>query len=211
MQARESLMDCGRDLAERGLVWGHSGNISIKTEPNRFITSAGGTDLGHLQVEDLILCQIDRDSSEGTRRPSIETELHRRIYKDCRDAKAVIHSQPFYSTLVACTDMDIRTDCLPESMAHLGQVERVSYHHAGSKKLANATSVAARSSRILILNNHGTVCWGSSLNECLLMTEALEFLCQLLVTARNAGLSLNYLGKSVMEDFIKYLASTREK
>jgi L-fuculose-phosphate aldolase len=106
--------------------------------------------------------------------------------------------------------MDIRTDCLPESMAYLGQVERVSYHHAGSKKLADATSVAARSSQVLILDNHGTVCWGSSLNECLLMTEALEFLCRLLVTARNAGLSLNYLGKSVMEDFIKYLESTRE-
>ncbi len=209
MRARESLINCGRYLAERGLVWGRSGNISIKTEPNAFITSAGGTDLGRLQDEDLILCQIDCDSSEGTRRPSMETGLHRSIYNNCRDAKAVIHSQPFYSTLVACTDMDIRTDCLPEAMAYLGQVARVSYHHAGSQELAVATSAAARSSRVLILNNHGTVCWGSSLNECLLMTEALEFLCRLLVIARNSGLGLNYLGKSVMEDFIKYLKSTK--
>ncbi len=205
MQPREDLINCGRRLVERRLVWGHSGNISIKTGPNGFLISAGGTDLGLLKEEDLVLCQIAQDVWEGAKQPSMETGLHRGIYRAREDAKAVIHSQPFYSTLVACSDIDIRTDCLPEAMAYLGTVERVAYHHAGSRELAEVTAISARSSRVLILNSHGVVCWGSSLNECLLMTEALEFLCRLLVISSTAGIGLNYLGKDVMEDFLRHL------
>jgi ribulose-5-phosphate 4-epimerase/fuculose-1-phosphate aldolase len=205
MQPREDLISCGRNLVERRLVWGHSGNISIKTGPNAFLISAGGTDLGLLKEEDLVLCQMDRDTWQGSKHPSMETGLHQGIYRAREDAKAVIHSQPFYSTLIACSDIDIRTDCLPEAMAYLVKVERVVYHHAGSRKLAEATASASRSSRTLILNNHGVVCWGSSLSECLLMTETLEFLCRLLVTSRTTSIGLNYLGKDVMEDFLRHL------
>ena len=140
----------------------------------------------------------------------METGLHRAIYRNCPDAKAVIHAQPFYSTLVACTDLAIRTDCLPEAMAYLGVVGRVPYHHAGSLKLAEETSKSVRSRRIVFLNNHGVVCWGSSLNECVMMTETLEFLCRLVITAKSAEVNLKYLGKGVMDDFIKDLASRRE-
>jgi len=207
MQAREDLIDCGRHLVELGLVWGHSGNISLKTEPNGFIISATGTNLGHLGDEDLVLCRIDRDAWEGSRRPSMETGLHRGIYHACKDAGAVIHSQPFYSTLAACSGLDIRTDCLPEAMAYLGQVERVPYHHAGSSQLAETVAAKAQSSRVLLLNNHGVVCWGSSLDECLLLTETLELLCRLLITSRAAGIPINYLGRETTEDFIRHLKS----
>jgi len=201
------LINCGRRLVERELVWGHSGNISLKTEPNGFIISATGTNLGRLEDGDLILCRIDRDAWEGSRRPSMETGLHRGIYHTCKDAGAVIHSQPFYSTLAACSDLDIRTDCLPEAMAYLGKIEIVPYHHAGSTQLAEAVAAKAQSSRALLLSNHGVVCWGSSLEECQLLTETLELLCRLLITSRAAGIPINYLGPEMTDDFLRHLKS----
>ncbi len=207
MSAQDELIDCGRALAEQQLVWGHSGNISLKTGPNSFLISASGTDLGLLQAEYIVGCQIDSYAFEGGRRPSMETGLHRGIDRSCSEAGAVIHSQPFYSTLVACSDMEIRTDCLPEAMAYLERVERVPYHHAGSKELAEATADAARAARVLILNSHGVVCWSSSLDEALLLTGTLEFLCRLLVTSHRSGIELNYLGTETIEDFRKHLKS----
>lgn len=207
--AQESLKKCGRFLIERGLVWGHSGNISIKIEPDAFLISAGGTDLGQLHDEDLILCQIEKDSWQGVREPSMETGLHRGIYRACADATSVIHSQPFYSTLVTCSSIDIHTDCLPEAMAYLGEVARVPYHHAGSRELAKATSEMASSSRSLLLENHGVVCWGTSLDEAQLMTEALEFLCRLMVVSHTASIDLNYLGHNTMRDFIQHLQNIK--
>lgn len=205
MQVREDLKRCGRLMLERRLIWGRSGNISAKVEPNAFLISAAGSDLGFLRDEDLVLCRIDEDTWQGAKRPSIERRLHQGIYRACEHAVAIVHSQPFYSTLVACSDMAIRTDLFPEAMAYLGKVERVPYYHAGSHELAEATAAKAHISRILLLENHGVVCWGSSPDEVLLKTEALEFLCRLLVVSCASGIGLNYLGKDVMEDFVQHL------
>ena len=205
MKRPEDLKKYGRTLIEKGLTWGQSGNISAKVEENLFVISAGGTDLGALRDEDLIHCKIDCAEWKGLNPPSMETGFHRGIYRTCEDAGVVIHSQPFYSTLVACSDMEIRTDFLPEAMAYLDRIERVPYHHAGSRELAEAITARASTAQVLILNNHGIVCWGSSLNEALLLTQTLEFCCRLLVTSRNNSISFNYLGQDVAENFHHHL------
>jgi L-fuculose-phosphate aldolase len=90
-------------------------------------------------------------------------------------------------------------------MAYLRSVERVPYYHAGSHDLAEATAAKAQASQALLLGNHGVVCWGSSLDATLLRTETLEFLCRLVVASYANGISLNYLGDDVMEDFGQHL------
>ena len=208
METREDLRRCGRTLCERGLVWGRSGNISARAESNRFFISAAGANLGALRDEDLVVCRTDSDSWEGDRRPSIETNMHRGIYQACEQAQAVIHSQPFYSTLVACSDLAVRTDLFPEAMAYLGEVGRVPYHHAGSLELAEAAAQKAPSCRVMLLENHGVLCWGSSLDGVLLRTETLEFLCRLLAVSQAGGVAMNFLGDAVVDDFTRYLRGT---
>ena len=205
MDLRQDLKRCGCMLLERRLVWGHSGNISAKTEPNAFLITAAGAELGALHDEDLVLCQIDKDSWEGAKHPSIERGLHQGIYRACKRAAAIVHSQPFYSTLVACSEIAVRTDLFPEAMAYIGRVQRVPYYHAGSHKLAEATADKAQASQVLLLENHGVVSWGSSLDATMLRTETLEFLCRLLVVSYANGISLNLLGDDVMEDFGQHL------
>ncbi|MFC1951158.1 class II aldolase/adducin family protein [Chloroflexota bacterium] len=195
----------GQALLQRELVWGSSGNISSRTDSNKFVISASGSDLGLLLDDDLIPCKIDQKSHEGLRQPSMEVGLHRNIYRSCEKANAVIHTQPFYSTVVACSNLDVRTDLLPEAMAYLKHVTRVPYHHAGSGELADAVAAAAVESRVLILNNHGVVCWGSSLGEAFIATETLELLCRIAVTARAGDINMNYLGKDTMQDFVDSL------
>lgn len=202
---RHELTRCGQSLAQKGLVWGHSGNISAKIDSGRFVISPGGVNLGNLFEDDLLLCHIEDDLTEGGATPSMETGLHRGIYRQCTEARAVIHSQPFHTTVVACSSFDIRTDVLPEAMAYLGTVERVPYHHAGSTALAEAAAAMARGCRALILDNHGAICWGESLDEALLLTEALEFLCRLLVMSHGNGIELNYLGQETLQDFRRHL------
>jgi len=208
METRENLKRCGRTLSERGLVWGRSGNISARAESNAFLISAAGAELGALRDEDLVVCRTDSDSWEGARRPSIERNMHRGIYQACEQAKAVIHSQPFYSTLVACSDLAVRTDLFPEAMAYLGEVGRVPYHHAGSPELAEAATQKARSCQVMLLENHGVLCWGSSLDGVLLRTATLEFLCRLLVVSQAGGIAMNFLGDAVADDFARYLRGT---
>lgn len=204
---REELARCGQLLATAGLVWGHSGNISARVDAGSFLISGGGTDLGYLGTDGLVLCHTDQDRHEGAGRPSMEVDLHRLIYRECGEAQAVIHSQPFFTTVVACSSIEVRTDFLPEAMSYLATVARVPYHHAGSRALAEATASTAPTSRALLLDNHGAVCWGSSLHEALLLTQTLEFLCRLLVTSHTGNIPFNYLGEDVMQDFHRHLRS----
>lgn len=201
----EDLINCGRSLANKKLIWGQSGNISARIEPNVFLISGGGTDLGNLKQDDLIQCRVDDEKCNDLMSPSMETGLHRGIYHSCTEAQAVIHSQPLYSTMVACSDIEIETDFLPEAMAYLSKIERVPYHHAGSRDLAEATATKANNSQLLLLDNHGVICWGASLDEALLMTETLEFVCRLLITARQSNLEFNYLGEHTVENFRHHL------
>ena len=123
---------------------------------------------------------------------------------------AIIHSHPFYSMLISCSDTPVRTDLFIESMAYLGNIARVPYLHAGGKPLADAVAEKARDSQVLILQNHGVVVWGKSLDECFIKTESLEVLCHLQITAASAGISLNYLGEEVMEEFRQHLKKISE-
>jgi len=210
MDTEETLIKCGIELIRNGLTWGNSGNISIRSESDTFLISASGTHLGSLQSNDIIRCNIFDEMHEGSRTPSMETGFHRGIYQVCSESNAIIHSQPFYSTLVSCSDMEIRTDFLPEAMAYLPSVVRVPYYHAGSLELAAAITRQASTTQVLLLNNHGVVCRGSSLDEALLKTQTLELCCKLLVTSRTAQLDLNYLGNEVLEDFQHQLQNRQQ-
>ncbi len=205
MDAGTAIRECGRNLVEQGLTWGNSGNISARIDSGAFMVTAGGTSLGTLQDKDIIRCGIEDESYSGDRYPSMETGLHREIYRACSNARAVIHSQPLYSTIAACSSLIIRTDFLPEAMAYLDTVQRVPYHHAGSRELAKATATLAADSRVLLLSNHGVVCWGDSLEEALIITQTLEFCCQLLIVSQGSGLDFNYLGEDTTADFRQHL------
>jgi 3-dehydro-4-phosphotetronate decarboxylase len=205
VKMKDELIIFGKALADRGLVWGHSGNISARVNADTFLVTAGGADLSFLMDDDVISCSIGSDGYEGLRTPSREAGLHRNIYCNCDDASVVIHSQPFYCTLVACSDVEIKTDLLPEAMAYLGQVARVPYYHAGSVELADAVAVKASDSSVLLLANHGVVCWGKTLGEALIATETLELLCRMIVISRAGDIEMNYLGNAVMSDFVNRL------
>jgi L-fuculose-phosphate aldolase len=213
MQIIDDIKKYGKMLHEKGLTSGRSGNISVKLDPDTFLINRAGADLGSLTDDELILCNPDiigTDNWKSSASPSIERGFHQGIYRTCPDATAIIHSHPFYTTLVSCSDTPIRTDLFMESMAYLGKVQRVPYFHAGSLRLADEVAIRAKDSQVLILNNHGVVVWGKSLDECLIKTESLELLCHMQLAAAAAGIKLNYLGEDVMEDFRQHLKNISE-
>jgi ribulose-5-phosphate 4-epimerase/fuculose-1-phosphate aldolase len=63
---------------------------------------------------------------------------------------------------------------------------------------------------VLILGNHGLVVWGKNLEECLIKTESVEFLCRMQITAASAGIKLNYLGEDVMKELQNHLKTMNE-
>jgi len=197
----EALAAAGRDVIERGLSWGTSGNISLRLDDDRFLISGTGARLSQLEREALAVCALQGDAWSGGRRPSVEVNLHRAIYQQRPEARAVLHTSAPFTTLVACTRVEVPTDFNTDALFYVREVARVPFRNPGSVELAEATRARCDASRVLLLDNHGAICWGESLHEVVIATEALELLCSMLVRARAAGLELAHLSAEQLASF----------
>ncbi len=200
-----SMIGFGKKAEKRILIWGPSGNLSHRLDENTYLITGSGAHLGKLRKEDFVVVDLMGNKFRGKVKPSIEWKMHTEIYNIQRDAQAVFHSQPFFTTLVSCTDMEVNTKLFPESMAYIDTVFKVPYNHPGSQELADSVSEKARECNTIILSNHGAICWGKSLDNVFLKTETLEMLCKMIALANVGELKLNILPQNIKNDFLRYL------
>ncbi len=196
------LNDFGRVCVERGLVVGRAGNISARLNDQEIVISKRRSRLDRLAPEDLVRCSLATGEYEGEVQPSTETPMHRAIYVNQPQAQAILHSSAFYTTLVACSDVELRLDLFPESMAYLSNIGRVEYLHPGTPELAEAAGEQV-AHNVIILDNHGLIVWGPSIEDTVQVSEMMERLCQTIVVAKMSGgaIGLRWLGADVQRDF----------
>lgn len=187
-------------MIAQNLTWGNAGNISARLDEGTFLISASGTQLGNLAEADLVRVP----DGAGTRHPSKEVPMHRAVYETRPDIGAVLHGAPFYSTLVACSDIELPRGLFVEAMYYLERTASVPYFHPGSEVLGEAVREQARSANILFLKNHGVLVFDSTIADALMGLQVLEFACRMVVTARSAGLPLTELPERVTQDFLEH-------
>ena len=190
--AYDELYDFGRVCVERGLVVGRAGNISARVNDGQVLISKRRSRLERLAPQDLVLCSLATGEYQGEVEPSTETPMHRAVYLNQPRAQAILHSSAFYTTLLACADVDLRLDLVPESMAYLSNLGSVPYYHPGTPELAQAAGDQAEHN-VIILENHGLIVWGKSIDEAVQVTEMMERHCQTLVVAMMTGAACRLL------------------
>jgi len=201
-EAREQLQAAGRYMLDNDLAWGNAGNLSARLGPDSYLITASGTRLGELKDDDFVECSFDGALS-GDRKPSKETPMHRAIYEQRPEIGAVLHASPFFSTLIACADIQPPAVLFVEDMYYLERVERVDYFHPGSPHLGEAVRAKARQANILFLDNHGVLVYDTSIQEALNGLHTLEMVCRMAITARSAGLELRSLPVATVADFLE--------
>ncbi|MCS7461733.1 class II aldolase/adducin family protein [Paenibacillus doosanensis] len=201
---KQELRKTGKYMMEYGLAWGNAGNISARTTDDRYVITASGTFLGELEASDLVECSLSGEVLESDgKKPSKETPMHRAIYDNRPEIGAVLHASPFYSTLVACSSVDIPSNWFVETMYYLERVARVPYCHPGSTSLGDAVAAKAKEANILLLENHGVLVYDVSIREARMALQTLEMACQMLVTSQTANIKMNGLSREVERDFVE--------
>jgi len=201
MEIEKILKRYGRLADKLGLVWGTSGNMSMRIDEDSFLITASGATLGELQNEDMVVCKISNDFVK--RKPSIEFRMHKEIYHLRKEIKAVLHSQPFFSTLVACSnELEIKKEIIPESIVYLKKIEQIPYQHPGSIELALQVGEKIKTADILLLENHGVVCVGGSIQEVINKTLTLEFLAKLTIFSKAVNIELKPIDRQKVIDFV---------
>jgi len=204
-EAAAELSAAGRYMMAHGLAWGNAGNISARTGPDRCLITASGTFLGELTEDDFVECAFDGHTRHsGGRKPSKEMPMHRAVYEERPEVNAVLHASPFYSTLVACSDLELPSDLFVETMYYLERVERVPYFHPGSEVLGAGVREKARKANVLLLANHGVLVYDTSIREARMALQTLEVACRMIVTAMQAGVPLRRLEPETVQQFLNF-------
>ena len=171
----EQLVKCGRELYENGLVKGTSGNISAKIpDADSFLIKPSGARMKDLKPEELVLVDLQGNKIRGKRNVSFETPIHAAIYRARKDVQAVVHTHAPTATAFGIA----RTEILPlqvEVFMFLPNgVPVVPFEPPGSEALAEAVQKRMVKYDAVILENHGIVTVGSTIEAACNLNEMVE-------------------------------------
>ena len=163
------------------------GNLSIRdAEGNIWITPAR-VDKGRLTRNDIVCVRSD-ETTEGLHPPSSEFPFHKAIYEARSDVRAIVHAHPVALVAFSICKQAPDTRIFHQSHSVCGKVGFAPYACPGSLALGQSiASTFAEGCQSVILENHGVVVAGDSLNNAFQRFEAFEFAGKTLVKARQLG------------------------
>ena len=199
----DQVQSTGRAMLENELTLGNAGNLSARIDETHYLITASGTHLGELAADDFVICSIDSADVIGNLKPSKETPMHAAIYKKRPEINAVLHASPFYSTMVACSNLSIPANWFVEDMYYLERVAKIGYFHPGSKALGGAVEEKAYESNIILMKNHGVLVYDTSIKEALMAMLTLEMVCKMMIVSKQAGLEIDPLSNETVQEFLE--------
>lgn len=175
-QARDEIVAAARSLFTRGLTHGSTGNLSVRDGDRIYVTPTGSS-LGSVQPENLSVIDATGAHVDGPL-PSKEAFLHAAVLRARPGDTAVVHTHSTHAAAVSCLSGLDPSDAIPPLTAYfamrIGRLPLLPYHAPGDEALGPLAEQTARSSRALLLSNHGPVVAGASLSAAMDALEELE-------------------------------------
>lgn len=196
------LISTGKYLMNNKLAWGSSGNISARVDNMSYLVTASGTFMDNLIEDDFVQVGLRGREILSNKKPTKETPMHSAIYEVRPDINAVLHSSPFYSMMLACSNEEINSDYFIESMYYLERIGYVEFHEPGSQDLGDQIKEEAEKTNIIFLQNHGVLVYDTSLNEARMALETLELACKMHILSKSSGIALTSVEESKVISFL---------
>lgn len=182
--ARREVAECGRRMTADGLVLGTAGNVSVRVG-DLVAVSPSGMAYDRIGPADVAVVDLDGNRVDGPHAPSSETPMHLAVYA-ATGATAVVHHHGLHSAAVS-TVLD-ELPALHYYVLQLGGPVRVAaYATYGTPELARSVHAALEGRTAALMQNHGAVAYGDTLDQAYDRARLLEWLCTLHVTATGMG------------------------
>ncbi len=210
----------GTALMRAGLNNTHSGNMSLRDpgRPERFLITASGSMCGALEPQDIVPVSFSDMSWRGARKPSSETNTHRRVL-ELPGVNACVHCHAPAVTTISLESPD-RPVFLEKFEGRpggddtqlfqpvdffgaglLGGVRVGTYTQTvGSGEMEDRIPRYLRDSPLTVVKGHGPFARGQSLTECLCGLSVLENSARLAIAVRRRGLDLSGLQRLFLEE-----------
>lgn len=197
-RAWQDLVTMARRTVREGLVVGTSGNVSVRVGDTVLVTPSG-VPYDRLGPDDITGVGLDGRQVLGTLVPTSELPMHLAVYATT-DARAVVHTHAVHATAVSTLVSEL--PLIHYMAAALGGPVRVApYATYGTEELAENMLSALEGRSGCLLQNHGTVTYGTTLDQAYDRTAQLEWMCRLWLTAASVpGLSPSLLSQEQLTE-----------
>lgn len=187
LRLRREITYAGRRLWQNGLVAHTDGNISARLDNEWILITPSGVNKGALKPHQILKVHLREGIVDGNGKPSVETPLHLEIYRTHPDVNAVVHAHPPYATAFAAAGIALTEPVFPEMIVRFGEIPLVPYATPGTERLAELVAEALVEHDATLLQNHGAITVGRTVEEACGLMEALEWTAKGLWLAKALG------------------------
>ncbi|MBO4594682.1 MAG: class II aldolase/adducin family protein [Clostridia bacterium] len=173
---------------DQNLFTSAQGTFSVRLDDHTFLITPYNVDRKYIEPEDLV--RIEFNYREAGKTPSRSVGLHKLIYDEHPEIKAITVAHPRHLLAFAITHTPIDSRTIPESYISLRDVVRVPYgtNISDPKKISDSIT---EHSPVVIVENDSVISTGSSLINAFDRLEVAEF-------TANTMIHANMIGKTVM-------------
>jgi L-fuculose-phosphate aldolase len=186
-QIRADIVEVGRRMYARGYVASNDGNISVRLDDNRLITTPKSVSKGFMTPDMMVVTDFTGRKVSGERDPSSELPMHLEIYRSRPDISAVVHAHPPLATGFAVAGIPLTRAVLAEVVTTLGSIPIAEYGTPSTQELPDAVRKYIKAHDGLLLANHGAVTCGTDVMSAYYKMETIEHFARISLVARMLG------------------------
>lgn len=187
MSLKSEIIHYSRLCYKNNFLSAKDGNISVRTRENYILTTAAGICKGKLNEKNLIKMDFKGRKISGKGAASSEFKMHRYIYEQRKDVKAVIHTHPVFATAFAAAGIALDKPVYPEIYIFFGKIPLAKYATPSTDEVPSSIEPFVKDYDAVLLANHGLVTFGKTLEDAYFKTEKIEHIAQISFYARMLG------------------------
>ena len=184
---RSDIVEVGRRLYARGYVASNDGNISVRLDEARILTTPKSVSKGFMTPEMMVVVNLEGRRLAGDRDPSSELLMHLEVYRQRPDVQAVVHAHPPLATGFAVAGIPLDRAVLAEVITTLGSVPIAEYGTPSTRELPDAVRRFIKVHDGLLLANHGALTVAHELFAAYYKMETIEHFAKISLVARLLG------------------------
>ena len=185
--AAEEVLAAAKELLEKGLVEGTSGNISARQEDGNIACTPSSLDYRVMELKDIVIINPAGEVVSGDRPPTSEKLLHLACMAAFDDIAVVIHSHAVHATMFAVAQQPIPS-CIDEFTVYIGgDVRCTEYAMSGTDELGEQTVKALQGRGAALIANHGMVAVAPTMTKAMHIPALVERSAKIIWGARQLG------------------------
>jgi L-fuculose-phosphate aldolase len=186
-QIRADIVEVGRRLYARAYVASNDGNISVRLDDERLVTTPKSVSKGFMTPDMMVVVDYDGKRVAGEREASSELPMHLEIYRNRPDINAVVHAHPPTATGFAVAGIPLTRAVLAEVVTTLGSIPIAEYGTPSTSELPEAVRKYIKAHDGLLLANHGAVTCCKTVMSAYYKMETIEHFARISLVARTLG------------------------